>query len=124
MLRAEQPPHPLLRCSWEAVDHIVNRVVAEHIDDARLDGLVRIGVDEVSYKRGHRHLTIVADHDAGRVVWVGKERTKQSFESFFDTLGPHRSQAIEASAWTGPASICRSCGTASHRPPSALTGST
>src|SRR5436309_15747443 len=36
---------------------IVARVVADHIDDARLDGLHRIGVDEISYKRGHRYLT-------------------------------------------------------------------
>jgi transposase len=43
----------LLRCTWVAVDHTVDRVVVEHIDDARLDGLLRIGVDEVSYKRGH-----------------------------------------------------------------------
>jgi transposase len=86
----------LLRCSWEAVDHILTRVVAEHIDDTRLDGLLRIGVDEVSYKRGHRYLTIVADHDSGRVVWVGKERTKQSFEAFFDALGPARAARVEA----------------------------
>ena len=78
----------LLRCSWEAVDHIVNRVVVEHIDDTRMDGLLRIGVDEVSYKRAHRYLTIVADHDSGRVVWIGKDRNKPAFEAFFDALGP------------------------------------
>lgn len=66
----------LLRCSWEAVDAIVTRVVADHIDDRRLDQLYRIGVDEISYKRGHKFLTIVADHDTGNVVWVGKERRR------------------------------------------------
>jgi transposase len=91
----------LLRCSWEAVDHIVDRVVAEHIDDARLDALVRIGVDEVSYKRGHRYLTIVADHDSGRVVWIGKERTQQAFEAFFDALGPARVAQIQAVSLDG-----------------------
>lgn len=91
----------LLRCSWEAVDHIVSRVVVEHIDDARLDALVRIGVDEVSYKRGHRYLTIVADHDSGRVVWVGKDRTQQAFEAFFDTLGPDRAAQVQAISLDG-----------------------
>jgi transposase len=38
----------LLRCSWEAVANIVTRVVADHLDRARLQGLYRIGVDEVS----------------------------------------------------------------------------
>ena len=91
----------LLRCSWEAVDAIVARVVVDHIDDARLDHLYRIGVDEVSYKRGHRFLTIVADHDTGNVVWVGKQRSKAAFEEFFTALGPERTAAIEAISLDG-----------------------
>ena len=55
----------LLRVSWEAVAKIVVDVVAEAIDDARLNELYRIGVDEVSYRKGHRYLTVVADHDRG-----------------------------------------------------------
>ena len=86
----------LLRCSWQAVDAIVTRVVAEHVDDARLDGLYRIGVDEISYKRGQRYLTIVADHDTGRVVWVGRNRDQKTFEEFFDKLGPQRAAAVQA----------------------------
>jgi transposase len=86
----------LLRCSWEAVDRIVTRVVADHIDDTRLDGLRRIGVDEISYRRGRRFLTVVADHDTGRVVWIGKQRTKEAFEEFFAALGPHRAAQLEA----------------------------
>ena len=91
----------LLRCSWEAVDAIVTQVVADHIDDARLDRLYRIGVDEISYKRGHKFLTIVADHDTGNVVWVGKERSKAAFEDFFTALGPERSAAVEAISLDG-----------------------
>jgi transposase len=86
----------LLRCSWEAVDAIVRRVVADRIDDKRLDGLVHIGVDEISYKRGHRYLTVVANHDTGTVVWVGEDRNKESFEKFFDALGEQRAAAVEA----------------------------
>jgi transposase len=91
----------LLRCSWEAVDAIVARVVVDHIDDARLDHLYRIGVDEISYKRGRKFLTIVADHDTGNVVWVGKQRSKTAFEEFFTALGPQRAAAIEAISLDG-----------------------
>jgi transposase len=91
----------LMRCSWEAVDAIVCRVVTDHIDDARLDHLYRIGVDEISYKRGRKFLTIVADHDSGRVVWVGKQRSKAAFEEFFTALGPERASAIEAISLDG-----------------------
>lgn len=86
----------LLRISWEAVDRIVGSVVADHLDDDRLDRLYRIGVDEISYKRGHRYLTVVANHDTGRVVWVATGRTRQAFEAFFDALGPQRASRLEA----------------------------
>ncbi|MHB8506552.1 MAG: ISL3 family transposase [Acidimicrobiales bacterium] len=86
----------LLRCSWEAVDHIVNRVVDEHLDDARLDGLYHLGVDEISYKRGHNYLTIVADHDQGRVVWVEEGKHALALSSFYEALGPERREQVRA----------------------------
>ena len=30
----------------------------------------RVGIDEISYKRGHKYLTVVVDHDSGRWVWA------------------------------------------------------
>jgi transposase len=85
-----------LRCSWETVDRIVGRVVAEHIDDTRLDDLFRIGVDEISYRRGHKYLTLVVNHGSGDVVFAVDGRTKKSFEKFFQALGPRRTHQIEA----------------------------
>ena len=87
----------LLRCSWEAVRNIVERVVVDHVDGRRLDGLLRIGVDEVSYRKGHRYLTVVADHDrGGRVVWAGEGRNAKTFEAFYDELGAERTAQLEA----------------------------
>ena len=39
------------------------------LDPTRLDGLVSIGVDEVSWRRHHRYLTLVADHTGKKIVW-------------------------------------------------------
>jgi transposase len=86
----------LLRCSWAAVDAIVTRVVFEKIDPSRLDNLFRIGVDEISYRRGHRYLTLVVDHDTGHVVWGAKGRESAVLQRFFDELGPERCAQIEA----------------------------
>lgn len=86
----------LLRCSWEAVHHIVGRVVAEHLDDTRLEGLYHLGVDEISYKRGHNYLTVVADHDQGRVVWVTPGKHTAALSSFFEALGPERRAQVRA----------------------------
>jgi transposase len=69
----------LLRVSWAAVRNAVSSVVDEQLDDTRLDGLYRIGVDEISYRKGHRYLTIVADHDRNdAVVWADEGRDGKS----------------------------------------------
>jgi transposase len=87
----------LLRVSWEAVARIVCDVVADQLDPARLDGLYRIGVDEVSYRKGHRYLTVVADHDRdGAVVWAKEGRDAATLEAFYDELGEARCAALEA----------------------------
>ena len=89
----------LLRCSWEAVANIVTRVVADHLHDTRLDEVYRIGVDEVSYRKGHRYLTVVADHDReGAVIWAGEGKSGATLEQFFNELGPQRSQQIQAAS--------------------------
>lgn len=87
----------LLRTSWETVAGIVERVVAEHIDARRLEGLYRIGVDEVSWRKGHRYLTVVADHDRdGTVVWAGEGRDYRVLEKFYDQLGEQGCAQLQA----------------------------
>jgi transposase len=87
----------LLRIAWETVAAIVIRVVREHLDPARLDRLFRIGVDEVSYRKGHRYLTVVADHErAGAVVWAGEGKSAAALEAFYDELGPERCSRLDA----------------------------
>ncbi len=86
----------LMRCAWQTVTDIVARVVVEQLDDARLDGLVNLGVDEIGYRRGHQYLTIVADHDSGKVVWVSKGKDSAALTRFFDVLGPERCAQVRA----------------------------
>jgi transposase len=85
----------LLRVAWRTVGSIVTRVNAE-IDASvdRLDGLRRIGIDEISYTRGHRYLIVVVDHDRGHLVWAGPGRNEAALEVFFDELGPERSALL------------------------------
>ena len=85
----------LLRVAWRTVGAIVTRVNAD-IDATvdRLKGLRRIGIDEISYKRGHRYLVVVVDHDRGHLVWAGPGRNDAALNVFFDELGPERSAAL------------------------------
>ncbi len=104
----------LMRCSWTAVDRIVTRVVTERVTDARLDGLYRIGVDEISYRRGHKYLTIVADHDSGDVVWSGEGRSAATLAGFYAELGPERAEQLEAVTMDG--GVAYASATEKHAP--------
>jgi transposase len=92
---AKDPIARLMRIAWDTVGRIVERVIAERLDPGRLDGLRLVGVDEVSYRKRHRYLTVVADHDTGRIVWVAKGRNSATLQAFFDELGDRR-QSIRA----------------------------
>ncbi len=87
---AKTPIAGLLRIAWDTVGRIVERVVAEHLDERRLEGLVAIGVDEISYRRGQRYLTSVVDHHARAIVWCAPGRNAQTLQAFFDELGDRR----------------------------------
>ena len=85
----------LLRVSWRTVGAIIERVAADiYAAVDRLAGLRRIGVDEISYKRSHRYLTVVVDHDTGVLVWAAPGRDAATLSRFFDQLGPTRSGEI------------------------------
>jgi transposase len=85
----------LLGVAWRTVGAIVARVGAD-IDASvdRLDGLVRIGIDEISYKRGYRYLTVVVDHDSGALVWAAPGRDAATLNAFFDELGAQRAAKL------------------------------
>jgi transposase len=85
-----------LRIDWDTVGRICERVVADELDIDRLDGLVHIGVDEVSWKKNHKYLTLVTDHTRRRIVWGGAGRRSETLDTFFDELGQPRTQALQA----------------------------
>ena len=77
----------LMRIAWRSVGAIITRVwddVSRSFD--RFADLTRIGVDEISYKRGHKYLTVVVNHDTGRLVWAAPGRDKATLNRFFDEL--------------------------------------
>jgi len=84
----------LMGIAWQTVGSIVERVVERCLDPARLKGLRTIGVDEFSYRKRHRYLTLVVDHERKRVVWTGKGRSAEVLKGFFELLGPEGRASI------------------------------
>lgn len=88
----------LMRVDWRTVGGICARVRAslEEADGrGRFDGLRSIGVDETSYKKGHKHMTVIVDHDWGCVVWAAKGHGKAQLNAFLDLLADEQRSAIE-----------------------------
>jgi transposase len=86
----------LMRIAWRTVGWICARVSAEA--QARRDllaGLKRLGIDEISIRKGQRYLTVVVCHDTGRLVWAHPGRNRQTVEKFLDLLGAERCQQVQ-----------------------------
>jgi transposase len=87
----------LMRVSWYTVGRIIERVVVD--ERARqgdlLDALRRAGIDELSYRVGQRYITVVVDHDTGRLVWAREGRDKETVSRFFAELGEERKARLE-----------------------------
>ena len=86
----------LLGIDWRTVGAIVGRVVERKIDPGRLAGLRSIGIDEFSYRKRHRYLTVVVDHDRRRVVWVGEGKSAAALARFFAEIGPEACRQLES----------------------------
>jgi transposase len=110
----------LMRVAWRTVGWICTRVSDEALATRDLFcGLTRIGIDEISIRKGQRYLTVVVDHDTGRLLWAAPGRDRQTVEKFLDLLGKDRCHQLklvscDMASWiTGPvaercpnASIC------------------
>ena len=86
----------LMRIAWRSVGWICTRVTAE--ESAKRDlfaGLSRLGFDEIAVRKGQRYLTVVVDHDTGRLVWAHPGRDRKTVEKFLDLLGEQRCELIK-----------------------------
>ena len=86
----------MMRVAWATVGAIIGRVVERMLPHDRLAGLTHIGVDELSYRKHHKYVTIVVDHTTGRVVWAREGKNADTLRSFFEELGKERSALIQA----------------------------
>jgi transposase len=80
----------LMGIAWYTVGSIAARVVARLSPQDRLTGVRVIGIDELSYRRHHKYVTIITDHETGKVVWAREGKNAATLDTFFAELGPER----------------------------------
>ena len=83
--------------TWDKVFVSIKWIVDWGLEHRSLEGVKSIGVDEIAYNKGHKYLTLVYQIDSGaiRLLWVGKERTIETFGKFFDMIGEKLTSEIE-----------------------------
>jgi len=82
---------------WDTVCRSVKWVVEYGLKNRDLEGITAIGVDEVTYSKGHRYMTLVYQIDSGckRLLGVIRDRDTASLSGFFEAFGPERCAAIK-----------------------------
>ena len=85
-----------MRIDWATVGRCITRALKdlEPERSRRLDGLVNIGIDETSYRKGHKYITVVVNHDTNTVVWVHDGHGKAVLEQFYEELTPEQRASI------------------------------
>ena len=67
---------------------MIERLGSELIDGDRLSDLFEISIDEVAWRKGHRYLTLIANHRTGRVAWGAEGKGQAAADTFFAKLDP------------------------------------
>lgn len=86
-----------MRIDWQTVGNCISRALHDLEPERarRLDGLVNIGIDETSYRKGHKYITVIVNHDTNTVVWVADGHGKSVLEQFYKSLSEEQLASIK-----------------------------
>lgn len=84
------------KVSWGKVFRSVEYVVNWGLKNRSLNDIKSIGIDEISWRVGHKYLTLVYQIDAGfkRLLWIGENRSVRTLLRFFQFLGKEKSKRL------------------------------
>ena len=84
-----------LKLSWDEVDGIMQRAVNRGLSRRKNEAPARLGVDETSFAKRHRYVTVVSDLDTSEVLYVGDERSSEALEDYYRSLSEEEIAKIE-----------------------------
>jgi len=85
-----------LGLDWKLVKEIDKTFLKREYSETDYSDLRFLMVDEISIKKGHNYLTVVADYETGRVVWMGEDRKADTLDAFFEGMMKEQKECIEA----------------------------
>jgi len=81
--------------NWKAAKRIDKKYLSKLVAGLESITPTMLGVDEISYQKGHKYLTVVRDLTPRGVIWVGISRKKETLSKFFNELGKEKCRKIK-----------------------------
>jgi transposase len=86
----------LLGVATSTLSDLLHRTITRLREGHRIRDLKTLGIDEISYAKGHKYATVVYDLDRGRIVWVGAGKGRDTIDRFFnEALSPYQRAKIQ-----------------------------
>jgi transposase len=85
----------LLQISWEEIDGIMRRGVRRGEKRRRKSVIRYLGIDEKSFLRGHKYVTVLTDSEGKRVLEVAENRDTESADKVFNSLSKRQLGKVE-----------------------------
>lgn len=85
----------LCKLNWKTVKNIDKKHLRQLVIPLSERNPKRIGIDEISYEKGHKYLSVVRDLDLKRVIWIDRGRKKETMDGFFSELGEEKAKRIK-----------------------------
>jgi len=79
---------------WNTVRHAVKEAVSYGLAHSDTSGVLYVGIDEISRRKGHLYMTNVYDLNEGRLLWTGDGRDEDVLRRFFEYWGEERTQKL------------------------------
>ena len=86
----------LLKLDWQTTHGIMQRAVARGLARRNVDALQHVGLDEKSFGQGHSYVSVMTDLDAGRVLEVAEDRTREAADSLWNSLPIEQREQVQA----------------------------
>jgi len=86
----------LLNISTSTISDLLHRTISRIRDGHKIRALKTLSVDEISYCKGRKYVTIVYDLDRSCVIWVGKGKGRDTIDKFFnESLSDYQKKKIK-----------------------------
>jgi len=85
-LMTQKAAAKILHIAGSTLSDMLHRSITRIRDGHRIRGLKSVGIDEISYCKGHKYATIVYDLDRSCVVWVGQGKGRETIDIFFNEV--------------------------------------